>query len=210
MLRTLALIGLAAAALASEPVEPKLVRKTQPVFPPEVKAARITGVVRLELTVSAEGKTENILPISGHPALADAAVEAVRQWEFEPAQVDGKPVASRAHIEVNFELDRSFAKAPQEVKGTLQMTRLIAQAKPAYPPDAKAKGVSGKVRLRAIIAADGTVDTVRVLDGNPMLVPAAVDAVKQWKYEPARVEGEAVPVITEIDVNFSLSNQQQG
>ncbi len=65
---------------------------------------------------------------------------------------------------------------------------------------------SGAVRLHAIIATDGSVRKVEVVSGEPLLNLAALEAVKQWRYRPATLEGEAVEVDTVIDVLFSLNN----
>jgi protein TonB len=59
--------------------------------------------------------------------------------------------------------------------------------------------------LNAIIGKDGTIQNLQVASGHPLLVPAALDAVKQWVYKPTLLNGEPVEVITQIDVNFTLS-----
>jgi protein TonB len=86
----------------------------------------------------------------------------------------------------------------------MQATLLIKKVPPVYPPEAKAAGVQGKVRLRVTIAKDGTVQDVEVIDGVPMLSPVAVEAVKQWAYKPTLFNGQPVEVITQVDVNFTL------
>jgi len=60
--------------------------------------------------------------------------------------------------------------------------------------------------LNAIIGKDGTVQNLTVVKGHPLLVQAALDAVKQWRYKPTLLNGEPVEVQTTIDVNFTLSN----
>ena len=67
--------------------------------------------------------------------------------------------------------------------------------------------LSGTVRLRAIIAADGSVRHIDVLSGNPLLAQSAVAAVREWRYRPTRLNGEAVEVETLITVNFVLDQQ---
>ena len=61
------------------------------------------------------------------------------------------------------------------------------------------------VRLNAIIGKDGTIQNLKVISGHPLLVPAAMEAVKQWVYKPTLLNGEPVEVVTSIDVNFTLS-----
>lgn len=91
------------------------------------------------------------------------------------------------------------------VGGNVQQAKLIAQPKPAYPPLAKQARISGVVRLNAIISKDGTIQNLSVISGHPLLVPAAMEAVKQWRYAPTLLNGEPVEVVTQIDVNFTLS-----
>jgi protein TonB len=75
---------------------------------------------------------------------------------------------------------------------------------PLYPAAAKQKGIQGKVLLKAVIGADGTVRELRVIDGHPLLAPAAIEAVKRWKYKPYYVKGKPVEVETTVIVSFTL------
>jgi protein TonB len=91
------------------------------------------------------------------------------------------------------------------VGGNVQQAKLVRQPKPVYPPLAKQARISGVVRLNAIISKDGTIQNLQVISGHPLLVPSALEAVKQWVYQPTLLNGEAVEVVTQIDVNFTLS-----
>lgn len=82
---------------------------------------------------------------------------------------------------------------------------LVHRVQPEYPPLAKSVRVQGEVVLQAVISRDGTIENLQVLRGHPMLVRAAVDAVRQWRYRPYLLNGEAVEVETQITVNFVLS-----
>ncbi len=81
-----------------------LVRKVIPVYPPIARSARISGVVRLIGTIGKDGAIQNLEIVSGHPMLARAALEAVRQWVYKPTLLNGIPVEVVAPIEVNFTL----------------------------------------------------------------------------------------------------------
>jgi protein TonB len=94
---------------------------------------------------------------------------------------------------------------PIRVGGQVEAARLIFGPKPEYPPLARMARIQGQVRLDAIINKDGTIQDLRVLQGHPLLVKAALDAVQRWRYQPTLLNGEAVEVATEIDVNFTLS-----
>ena len=81
----------------------------------------------------------------------------------------------------------------------------ISRPNPIYPPLAKQARIQGMVRLEAEISKQGTIESLRVVSGHPLLVQAALDAVKQWRYKPTILNNEPVAVATTIDVNFTLS-----
>jgi len=82
---------------------------------------------------------------------------------------------------------------------------LIYRARPEYPEIARQVRVQGPVQLRAVISKTGTIEHLTVESGHPMLVKAAMDAVRQWRYRPYLLNGEPIEVETEITVNFVLS-----
>ena len=79
---------------------------------------------------------------------------------------------------------------------------LINKVIPTYPIVAVRTGVQGEVKLHAIIARDGAIQSLSVISGHPLLTSAAIEAVQQWRYKPYRLNGEAVEVETYITVNF--------
>jgi protein TonB len=81
-----------------------LLRKVQPNYPPLARQARIQGVVVLQAQISKEGAIENLQLISGHPMLAPAAIEAVKQWKYKPYLLNGEPVEVETQVQVNFTL----------------------------------------------------------------------------------------------------------
>ena len=94
---------------------------------------------------------------------------------------------------------------PVRVGGNVQAARLVNRVQPVYPPLARQTRISGTVRLHAIISKDGTIRELEVLSGHPLLQQAALDAVRQWRYQPTLLNGEPVEVDTTIDVIFSLN-----
>jgi periplasmic protein TonB len=91
------------------------------------------------------------------------------------------------------------------VGGAVQAAKLVNRVQPMYPPLARQTRISGTVKLHAIIGKDGTVQSLTVESGHPLLVQSALDAVRQWRYQPTLLNGEPVDVDTEIDVIFSLA-----
>jgi len=96
---------------------------------------------------------------------------------------------------------------PQRVRVSQGVTQglLIRKIQPAYPPLARQARIQGSVLLQAEISKDGTIQNLRLISGHPMLAPAAIEAVKQWRYKPYILNGEPVEVETQITVNFTLS-----
>ena len=82
---------------------------------------------------------------------------------------------------------------------------LIKRVTPNYPQLAKQARIQGHVILQAEISKDGTIENLRLISGHPMLAPAAIEAVKQWRYRPYMLNGEPVAVETQVQVNFTLS-----
>lgn len=82
---------------------------------------------------------------------------------------------------------------------------LIRKVQPAYPALARSARVQGTVVLQAVITRQGGIEHLRLLSGHPMLVPAAIEAVSQWRYRPYILNNEPVEVETQITVNFSLA-----
>ena len=81
---------------------------------------------------------------------------------------------------------------------------LVHQVKPLYPPIAMQARIQGTVVLQAVIGKDGTVQDLHLISGHPMLAPAAIEAVRQWRYRPYLLNDEPVEVDTQINVNFTL------
>lgn len=92
--------------------------------------------------------------------------------------------------------------APVRVGGTIRPPRRIVDAEPVMPDVARQAGIRGVVILEIVIGADGTVSDVKVLRSIPQLDQAAIDAARQWRYEPTLLNGAPVPVIMTATVNF--------
>ena len=88
--------------------------------------------------------------------------------------------------------------------GVIQAANLIQQVKPVYPVLAQQTRVEGVVVMEAVISKEGSVESLRVISGHPLLNKAALDAVQQWKYRPTLLNGEPVEVLTTITVTFTL------
>ncbi len=97
--------------------------------------------------------------------------------------------------------------APQRVRVSSGVVQglLVRQVKPNYPPLARQARIQGVVILQAQISKEGNIENLTLISGHPMLAPAAIEAVKQWKYRPYLLNGEPCEVDTQVQVNFSLA-----
>lgn len=91
--------------------------------------------------------------------------------------------------------------------GTAVAAKLLNRVQPIYPPLARQTRISGTVRLHAIIGFDGAIKSLEVVSGHPLLQQASLEAVRQWRYEPTKLNGESVEIDTTIDIIFSLNER---
>jgi TonB family protein len=151
---------------------------------------------------SAGKRTSQTVPTSPSPAIP----EDLAQPRSSALAVQESPAKS---------LTRSPVPPTKEIKpAPLQRVRiseealqalLLSKTVPAYPPLARQAHVQGIVVLDADISKDGAVESLRVINGHPMLVPAAIDAVKQWRYKPFVINDQPVALNSKIMVHFVLS-----
>jgi TonB family protein len=143
------------------------------------------------------------------PHLSSQVVTSVMERRVGP---DGQVMPpDRADITIHIHLLPGTTAPPESsvpqrirVGGVVQQSMLISQVSPTYPQLAKDARISGVVTLNAVIGKDGTVINLSVISGHPLLIPAAMEAVRQWQYRPTLLNGEPVEVVTQIDVNFTL------
>src|SRR6202030_2846635 len=98
------------------------------------------------------------------------------------------------------------AAAPARIKqgGEVTAASILTQTRPVYPPLARQARIQGAVILHAIIDKDGKVAQLEIVSGHPLLVQSALDAVKQWRYKPTRLNGDPVEIDTTITVTFTM------
>ncbi|HKM46180.1 MAG TPA: energy transducer TonB [Terriglobales bacterium] len=132
---------------------------------------------------------------SASPAGLDEDASSLQRISFQEDQVNSKCV-----------MNPDDAAPPLlRIEQGVSRGLLIKRVSPDYPPIARQARVQGQVVLRAQIDKNGNIEDLTLVSGHPMLAPAAIKAVKQWKYKPYTVNGQAVAVETQIVVNFSLS-----
>lgn len=140
-------------------------------------------------------------------AFMDAALASVRQWRYDP------PAEAPLTFSATFIIappNQDIVFKPAEADGALRVggnigpPRKIRDVRPVYPPIAQAANVTGVVIMEVRLGTDGRVEDAHVLKSIPLLDQAALNAVKQWEFTPTLLNGQAVPVIMTVTVNFTI------
>ena len=141
------------------------------------------------------------------PKVGRTAKEQV-SGEMEPALEAGDDVLSSSEPSLSSGLTSGSEKQPAApaapVGGEVKSARIISSVPPAYPALARTQHVAGDVRIDALIDATGRVTTMKVVAGPTLLQQAAMDALRQWKYQPATLDGKAVPMHLTVTIQFRL------
>lgn len=197
---------------------PRLIKRVEPIYPEIARQAFVEGIVILEVVTDINGRVQNVKVLRSIPLLDQAAIDAVRQWVYEPRVIDGKPRAMIFTTTVTFTLDGGKPKTRVEVSHGEEPLRIISGVKgpkvltrvePVYPLKARQAHVEGVVILEATTDIDGRVQTINVLRSIPLLDQAAIDAVKQWVYEPAMINGKPTPISFTVNVQFKLEGGER-
>jgi TonB family protein len=192
-----------------ETMQKLLIHKVKPLVPEETESP-VQAAVVLNAIISKAGSIESLQMVSGDPMLVPAALGAVKQWRYRPYEVNGIPRAVETTIHVEFsnqgaETIATEAESPALATAEDMRGRLIYRVGPIYPPLARQARIQGMVILRVIINKLGEVRDTQVVHGHPMLSPAAVDAVKKWRYIPYEPDGRTTEIETEVQVIFTLA-----
>lgn len=198
------------------PRQPQIIRTwiTQPPLPRQVASPRAAS-----LSTPAAARPFVYVPPSAYPT-AGRQLEAPSVDQDSSAAWSGPPgTGFGTSLETTTQLPPAIALKPAPVQiptkpaptgpirigGGVEGARLIYSPHPLYPPLAKTVHSQGIVKLEAVIAADGSIRNLRVVSGPPLLIEAALSAVRQWRYNPTLLNGVAVEVLTEIDITFTLN-----
>ncbi len=220
-----AAFALATAGRADESakdVAPRATKVVAPVHPPELYGQKIGGEAEIECLVTEAGQVmEARMKSATRPEFGEAALVAVRQWEFQPGERDGKPVAMRVGIPFNFptpfdhpletllkrkifvELDEPAVSA--EKLGTWPMPKKLLE--PAYPPELAGSGKRGKAVVSVIINQQGqVVNPVLVKSTFPEFELSALVAAARLEFPP-QLGPDKKPVNVAMDVQFDFRDE---
>jgi len=197
----------------------EVITKVQPVYPPTAKQVNASGEVRVAIVIGENGRVVEAKAISGHPALRSAAEDAARKWVFKPTEVGGKPVQVQGNLYFVFNLPPPPASVPPAeatsaetskkitVSGGVLQGKAIKKVQPPYPPIAKAARASGPVQVQVTISETGEVIEATVISGHPLLRDAALQAARQWLFQPTELSAVPVKVQGILTFNFTLNEE---
>jgi TonB family protein len=191
---------------------PKLIKGAAPVYPQVARQAQVEGMVILEVKADEQGNVVEARVLRSIPILDQAAIDAVKQWKYEPLVVDGKARKVIFTVTVRFMLKEGdvvktlekFAQGAIRAENDIKPPKLVKEVAPVYPEVARVAVIEGVVILGVKTDEEGKVKDVIVLRSIPLLDQAAIDAVRQWVYEPMIIDGKAVPVVFTVTVRFQL------
>ena len=193
---------------------PVLIKKVDPQSTPQAKAQNLTGEVWLDAVVKVDGTVEVVKvqksPNGGAAAgLDEAAIDAAKQWLFKPGVRDGKSVPVHVVLIMEFK-GSSQSGEGQQVYAPGQPIRnplLKSKVDPHYSREAMQAKIQGEVQLDAIIETDGSVNVLGIkksLDKTFGLDDAAIEAAKQWRFDPGTLNGKPVRVRVTLVMEFKL------
>jgi TonB family protein len=191
---------------------PSLIKEVPPRYPEVARQARVEGTVILEAKTDEQGNVVDTRILRSIPLLDQAAIEAVKQWKYEPLTIGGKTRKVLFTVTVRFILDegsekdvmKKFAQGAVRAIKDIMPPKLVKEVPPVYPEIARQSKVEGVVILGVKTDEEGRVKDFIVLRSIPLLDQAAIDAVRQWVYEPMVIDGKAVPVVFNVTVRFQL------
>lgn len=197
---------------------PMQTKKVNPVYPLAAQLERVAGMVILEVIIGTDGKVRDGKVMRSVAFLDEAAIEAVRQWEYTPTELDGKLVPVVMTVTVSFNMDVGVNEPPLTVYawpaaqgavraglgGTVALPRQTKSARPDFPGKARSAGrTGGAVLLELLIGTNGKVTDVRVIRSSPLFDNEALETARKWEFEPTLVNGVATPVVAPATMIFS-------
>jgi TonB family protein len=169
---------------------PRRTKTVAPSYPQEALAQGVRGIVILEILIDPQGKVKSAEVIRSIPLLDEAALSAVRNWEYEVTKVDGAPVSVRLTVPITFAL-----KVP-EVTRAPGIPELRQGANVQFPPG---QTTSSSVAAEVTLAPDGQVAKAQVLEGTDPWTAALLSALRTWRFA---AEGDNVVLSFRVDADF--------
>jgi TonB family protein len=180
---------------------PTVLKSTVPMYTDDARTHSIEGTVVVGALMGEDGqiKTMRVLKGLGY-GLDEMALSSIQQWTFSPATRLGTPTSVYAQVDVPFILDAANAlrMGPGMIRPSPQY-----RVQPQCTDAADRAGYQGTVAVQLLVKKDGTVAILRVIQGLGLgLTDNAMDALKQWKFNPGQKDGQAADIVVNPEVNF--------
>jgi TonB family protein len=207
---------------APRPAQAKIVpanpiRQQKPVYPFAMRRFGITGQVMIDFTVDKTGKVQNpVIFQSDNPAFEEPALKALREWKFEPATQEGKPVEVKQRVPIVFQLDGFSGQSAFAIESHGDQSKLPPELQydtppkirgvlvPVYPYAQRHDGVRGTVKATMLINQQGRVSAVKVQAADqPEFGLAFTAALEGFTFDPALKDGRPVPHLLKFEQTFS-------
>lgn len=200
----------------------QIIHREDPKYPKEARKQKLQGQVLLQVTVEENGSVSRAAALSGELPLAKTAVNAVVKWRFQPFRQNGHPLRVQQNVVLNFAPTNKVAElqlplpAPTPAKlpsglgvfrvgGGVSAPRVSYSPDPEYSDEARGAKYQGVCVLTLIVGPDGLPWDIRVARSLGMgLDEKAIEAVKQWRFQPAMKDGKPVAVAINVEVQFRL------
>lgn len=185
---------------------PMLINRVAPVYPELAKRARVEGVVILNVRTDEDGRVDQVKVANNiDPHLTRAAIEAVKQWRYEPFYLKGRRHPILFTVTVTFQLPNGLDNNVREKAQEGLRPEIIHHVEAVYPERARRAGIEGIVMMRIRTDIEGKVKSIEVIrSDSTILNQAAIDAVRQWRYKPQYRNGIPIPIVTIVAVKFRI------
>lgn len=204
------------------------VHEVNPNYPEKPRKKNAQGKIILLVTIATDGSVQDVSVESGDPSLAPAAIEAVRQWRYVPEMHNGATVESQDTVTLDYDLSKGASRpenpppevstSPSEdllteyltgeicrVGGPVKAPKGIYMPNPEYSEPARRAKFHGTVIVGLILGPDGLPRDIWIVRGVGMgLDEKSIEAVRQWKFEPATKDGQPVAVFLNAETMFRL------
>jgi len=211
-------------------IEPMAIRLINPAYPKKVKKKKMHGQIVLSVTIATDGTVKTASVVSANPAVAGAALEAVRRWRYLPAMHNGELIETTQEVTIDYDFGKHASPPDEQEPGSLSEPpqnllqdvadgklfrvgtgtgivppRALSAPDPQYTEEARREKFGGRVLLCVIVGTDGesrNVWVARTLGHG--LDGSAVETIKHWKFSPAMKNGAPVAAVVNVETSFDV------
>lgn len=179
-----------------------------PAYPEEAIRNQLQSLVRTEFVISEDGSVRDVRFAGCTPLFKNAVAEALQHWRYAPRRIQGQSVSATTKAQIRFSILNGQPKIDMHFADILPEL-LLRRPLVRYPVLARSARIQGPVVVDMTIGEDGEVASLQYIAGHPLLVPYAIDALRQWRFRPRLVYGSPVAITKRYVVNFEPCETEQ-